>query len=76
MDFNKYTSKAAQAVQEAISLANRLNHQAVSPLHLLYALVEQPEGVVPAVLQRLGHVPTQVSASVVQALGTAPKVSG
>jgi ATP-dependent Clp protease ATP-binding subunit ClpB len=76
MDFSKYTTKAAQAVQEAISIANRMGHQAVSPLHLLLALAEQKEGAVRAILQKLNRAPAEISSQTAIALESLPKVSG
>ncbi|MDH5678307.1 MAG: ATP-dependent chaperone ClpB [Nitrospinota bacterium] len=76
MDFNKYTSKAAQAVQEAISIANNMSHQAVSPFHLLLALVEQQDGVVPAILKKLGRAPGDMARQTGAILDGAPKVTG
>ncbi|MDH4183199.1 MAG: ATP-dependent chaperone ClpB [Nitrospinota bacterium] len=76
MDFNKYTTKAAQAVQEAISMASSMSHQAVGPLHLLHALAGQSDGAVRALLQKLNRSPERICAQAIEALATSPKVSG
>src|SRR3990172_6145082 len=58
--FDKLTLKAQQALQDAQERAGRLSHQELSGLHLLAALVEQPDGIVPPILQKLGVRPEQV----------------
>ena len=55
MNINKYTEKAREAVAAAIELAQAGNHPQVEPEHLLAALVDQREGVVPGLLQKM-HV--------------------
>ena len=45
--FDKLTVKAQEALQAAQEIGARLNQQQIEPLHLLAALVEQKEGVVP-----------------------------
>jgi len=54
MRLDRFTLKAQEAVQAAQSLALERNHQEITPLHLVHALVEQREGVVVPILQRLG----------------------
>lgn len=76
MNFNNYTTRAAEAVQEAINAAGRMSHQAIDPLHLLLALVEQKEGLVPALLSGLGQPPRSVAAETMAALERIPKVTG
>ena len=44
MNLNKYTEKSREALQAAHDVALRLNHQEMRPLHLLFAIVDQPEG--------------------------------
>jgi len=51
--FDKMTVKAQEAVQESQEIAARHENQAIEPLHLLVALVEQKDGVVPPLLARL-----------------------
>jgi ATP-dependent Clp protease ATP-binding subunit ClpB len=57
MNLNKFTEKAQEAVLAVPSLASELNHAQVEPEHLLQTLVEQADGVVPAVLQKLNANP-------------------
>ncbi|MFN2281348.1 MAG: Clp protease N-terminal domain-containing protein, partial [Anaerolineales bacterium] len=53
MDLEKYTTKSQQAVLRAQKLAEDHNHQEIEPAHLLYALLEESEGTVSAVVTRI-----------------------
>ncbi|HUS15644.1 MAG TPA: Clp protease N-terminal domain-containing protein, partial [Chloroflexia bacterium] len=53
MNLQKYTEKAQEAVQGALSLTTEHNNSQIEPEHLLLALLEQEGGVVPAILQKL-----------------------
>ncbi len=57
MNLEKYTQKSREALFAAQQLAQELHHQAIEPAHLLLALLQQDEGVVPAIV-------TQVAGSV------------
>ena len=52
MNINKYTEKAREAVAAAIELAQQANNPQLEPEHLLVALVEQREGIVPELLRK------------------------
>ena len=52
--FEKLTVKAQEALQDAHEVAARHENQEIAPLHLLSALVNQSDGVVPPLLARLG----------------------
>ena len=52
--FDKMTVKAQEALQQAQEIAARHENQSVEPIHLLAALVQQQDGVVPPLLARLG----------------------
>ncbi|HGJ66854.1 TPA: AAA family ATPase, partial [bacterium] len=54
MRFDKFTLKAQEAIQNSQELADRYNHQAIEPEHLLSALIDQEDGIIPAILQKLG----------------------
>jgi ATP-dependent Clp protease ATP-binding subunit ClpB len=54
MNLNRYTEKAQEAVLAAQQLADRSGHPDITPEHLLVALLEQRDGIVPAVLGKLG----------------------
>jgi len=76
MDFNRYTTKAQEAVQGTLALAGKLHHQGISPLHLLIALAEQTDGVIAPLLQKLEQKPDAVIARATDALQRASTVSG
>jgi ATP-dependent Clp protease ATP-binding subunit ClpB len=65
MDLNKLTQKSQEAVQAGQARAQRLGHQEVDGEHLLLALLEQPEGLVPRLLARMdvpaGEVASELS---------------
>ena len=76
MRFDKLTLKAQEALQEAQAVAEKYEHQQVEPEHLLLALLQQSEGIVPQVFQKLGvSLPTLLS-QVEEGLKTIPKVYG
>ena len=60
MNLNKLTEKAQEAVVEAQRLAESRQHTQLEPEHLLVALVDQENGVVPAILDKLGVPPAQL----------------
>ncbi len=74
--FDKMTLKAQEAVQEAQEVAARHENQEIVPLHLLAALVAQTDGVVPALLARLGVRSELLSGDIERELGRLPKVQG
>ena len=53
MNLNKYTEKAQEALQTSQAMAGRLGHAEILPEHLLSALLQQPDGIVPAVLGKM-----------------------
>ncbi|HXA82115.1 MAG TPA: ATP-dependent chaperone ClpB [Methylomirabilota bacterium] len=74
--FDKMTVKAQEAVQEAQEIAARHENQAIEPLHLLVALVEQKDGVVPPLLARLGIRNELLMQDVDREISRLPKVQG
>jgi ATP-dependent Clp protease ATP-binding subunit ClpB len=76
MDLNRFTQKSQEALAVAQAGAVELGHQAVEVEHALLALVEQAQGLVPRLLQRM-DIPSDTLAQAVRAeLGKLPKVSG
>src|SRR5690348_12725003 len=73
---DKFTVKAQEAVQRAGELASEYANPEVLPLHLLTALLEDREGIVPPVLEKIGAGPQAVLAEAQRELQRAPKVSG
>src|SRR3990167_3096089 len=76
MPLDKFTQKSAEALNEAVQLANKLNHSQVTPWHLSLVLTEQPGGIVGSILQKLGKDPTQIAANCQTKLDSLPIISG
>ena len=74
--FDKLTLKAQEAMQAAQEMAGRYGQQQVQPLHVLWALLAQGDGVVPPLLEKLGVSPTQLAGEVEKQVERLPKVSG
>jgi len=74
--FDKMTVKAQEAVQESQEIAARHENQTIEPLHLLVALVEQKDGVVPPLLTRLGIRSEMLMQDLDREIGRLPKVQG
>jgi ATP-dependent Clp protease ATP-binding subunit ClpB len=76
MDMNRLTEKSQQALQEAQSRALALQHTEVDGEHLLLALLDQPEGLIPRLLVRAGVDLGALREDVEGELGRRPKVTG
>lgn len=75
MDFNNLTTKAAEAIQGAMQLAGKMNNSQIEPLHLALVLVEQPQGLVPTLLQKLSVDPVTISTNLQTKISTLPQTS-
>src|SRR5579885_3440371 len=76
MRLERFTLRGQEAVQSAIEVAERNQHQQVEPEHLLLAMLEQPEGIVRPILGKLGANVKVVLNDVEAAVGRFPKVQG
>ena len=76
MDLNKFTQKAQEAVYQSQQIAREAGHQTIEPLHLLLALLQQHEGVVPAVVTKIAGNTQALLEEVKHDLDNQPKVSG
>jgi ATP-dependent Clp protease ATP-binding subunit ClpB len=74
--WEKFTVKAQEAVQRANSLASEHGNPELMPVHLLAALLEDKEGIVPPVLEKIGIGPQAVLSDVYREIEKLPKVSG
>src|SRR6266704_2473447 len=74
--WDKFTVKAQEAVQRANELASEHGNPELTPVHLLAALVEDREGIVPPVLEKIGIGPQAVLSDVYKEIEKLPKVSG
>jgi ATP-dependent Clp protease ATP-binding subunit ClpB len=76
MNISKFTEKAQEAILATPSLATALGHAQVEPEHLLLALVEQRDGVVPTVMQKVGQDPAAFATALRADLDKLPKAHG
>jgi ATP-dependent Clp protease ATP-binding subunit ClpB len=76
MNLDHLTTKAAEALQGAMQLAGKLSHQSITPLHLFLILVEQKDGLIPSLLQKLELDPEVVSRKTQDQLEQLPTVEG
>jgi ATP-dependent Clp protease ATP-binding subunit ClpB len=74
--WDKFTVKAQEAVQRANDLASEHGNPELLPIHLLAALLEDKEGIVPPVLERMGIGPQAVLSELYREIEKLPKVSG
>ncbi len=76
MNLDKYTQKAREAVAEAQSLAVRHGNYEIDSAHLFLALVRQAEGIMPALLRKLGIPVETIRLRLEELVDSLPKVSG
>ena len=76
MDMNRFTQKSQEALGEAQTIAVQRGHQEVDGEHLLLALLDQPEGLVPRLLQALDVPLDGFRDRLLRALDKLPSVSG
>ncbi|HEY0116333.1 MAG TPA: ATP-dependent chaperone ClpB [Allosphingosinicella sp.] len=76
MDLEKFTERARGFLQAAQTVATRLNHQRITPSHLLKALLEDKEGMCSQLIARGGGDPAAALARVDEDLAKQPAVTG
>ncbi len=76
MDLNRFTTKASEAVQSSLSLAEKLNHQALHPFHLLSVLLIQKDTIIPSLLQKMEVSAENLREKTDRYLEQLPKVYG
>ena len=76
MRFDKLTIKAQEALQDAQSLAEKQEHQALEVEHLLLALIQQKDGITQSLLERVGADPLIIKNQLEEALLKLPKIYG
>ena len=57
MDANKLTQKALEALQSAQNIAIENNNVQIMPEHLLYALIDQQNGLIGQLIKKMGKSP-------------------
>ena len=76
MDINRFTEKSREALTTAQGLAAQYGHQEVDAEHLALALVNQEDGFVPRVLERVGVAPKALVTALEAVLKKRPSVRG
>jgi ATP-dependent Clp protease ATP-binding subunit ClpB len=76
VDAEKLTQKSQEALHDAQTKALRFGHTEVDGEHLLLALLEQPEGLVPRLVAGVGSEPDAIRSELEAELGRRPRVSG
>ena len=76
MNFENFTIKAQQAVQQAVELASQNGQQAITPLHLLNGVLSEGENVTQFIFGKLGVNDHALRAAVQNELQRQPRVSG
>jgi len=76
MNFNKFTIKSQEALQNAQEIASSYGNQVLEPEHLLAALVQDPEGIVVPILQKIGANVNYIKIKVNELIERLPKVQG
>ena len=76
MNLDKFTQKAQEAIFQAQQLGRDLSHQAIEPAHLLLALLQQEEGVVPALVTNIAGSVSGIREELRQEMEKRPKVYG
>jgi len=76
MDMNRLTQKSQEALQQAQTKALRYGHSEIDGEHLLLALLEQPEGLIPRLFHKMDVAVESLKTEIEQALQKRPQVSG
>jgi ATP-dependent Clp protease ATP-binding subunit ClpB len=76
MQMEKMTKKSQEALSAAHTIAVDAHHQELQPLHLLKALLQQEDGLIPALVQRMGGSASSLITHADKALAGIPVVSG
>src|SRR6202142_4095123 len=76
MDAEKFTQKSQEALLAAQGLAQQYQHQSVEPVHLLLALVQQPDGIVRAIITKVSGGTQAIEEELGRELDKRPKIRG
>ena len=76
MNFNNFTIKSQEAVQEAVNLVQSRGQQAIEPVHIMQGVMKVGENVTNFIFQKLGMNGQQVALVVDKQIDSLPKVSG
>ena len=76
MNYENFTIKTQEALQEASSIANKNDNAEIAPEHVLEALLEQQDGLTVPIIERIGVSATELNNKVKDLVRENPKVSG
>ncbi len=76
MNFNNFTIKSQEAVQQAVNLAQSRGQQAIEPTHLLAGVLKVGENVTNFLFQKLGMNGTQIATVIDRQIDSLPRVTG
>ncbi|MBR4179855.1 MAG: ATP-dependent chaperone ClpB [Treponema sp.] len=76
MNYDQFTIKTQEALQEASSIANKNDNAEIAPEHVLQALLEQQDGLTVPVIERVGVSANELNNKVKDLVRSNPKVSG
>ena len=76
MNTNKFTQKTLEALQSAQQTAIEYQNQTLEPEHLLFAIANQEQGLIPQLLQKMGVEPGNFVSAAAQKISLLPHVTG
>jgi len=76
MNYENFTIKTQEAIQEASSIANKNDNSEIGTEHILQALLEQQDGLIAPVIERVGVSAIELTKKVRELVASNPKVSG
>jgi ATP-dependent Clp protease ATP-binding subunit ClpB len=76
MDYDKFTIKAQEALNEAAGIAQKSDHSQIESEHLLLALLRQENGIVTPIIERIGGDASKLTTDVEALVNKTPKVFG
>ncbi|MBQ0050842.1 MAG: ATP-dependent chaperone ClpB [Treponema sp.] len=76
MTFDQFTLKTQEAIQNATSLAQQNDSSQVGLEHLLYTLLEQKDGIIKPLIERIGANPSQIQSKLKEYIDSNPRVTG
>ena len=76
MNFDIYTNKSKEAIQDAQRIATQNHNQQLEQIHLLLALLRQQDGLIPQLLKKMGVTVESMDAAANSELQKVPSVSG
>ena len=75
-NFNKFTVKSQETIQNALEIAQNYSNQILEPEHLLASLIQEKSGLAESVIQKAGGNPNKIKIQVSELIDRLPKVSG